>query len=132
MGEEEGLNLEAELQENNARQAGSGQPADGVECAAGEPPGEGGRGGSLGAEQTWPTGRLVYRKAGRCGRHTAGVQCAWGKVSLTAVQPSIKYSCVGLCVLNTNVSGPVYCRCYLTRSSPKPLGLGLILLPFQD
>lgn len=33
VGEEEGLNLEAELQANNSRQAGSGQPADGVECA---------------------------------------------------------------------------------------------------
>lgn len=35
----ESLNWEAGLQENKARQAGSGQPADGVECAEGGPSG---------------------------------------------------------------------------------------------
>lgn len=49
----ESLNLDTGLQENYARQAGSGQLADEVECAEGVPPG-GVCGDSLGPEQTWP------------------------------------------------------------------------------
>lgn len=65
------LNLEAGLQENKARQAGAGQPADGAEsvlrgdlqegCGA-EVGVAGGR-----AEQTWPAGKLIYRKKGDLG-----------------------------------------------------------------
>lgn len=62
----ESLNLEAGLQENKARQAGSGQPADGVESVLRGDLQEG-CGGWGRAEQTWPAGKLIYKKKGDLG-----------------------------------------------------------------
>lgn len=52
--------------------------------------------------------KACLQEEGRFERHMVGVQCAWGKVSLTTVQPCVNYYSVGPCALTTIVSGSVH------------------------
>lgn len=112
------------LQEDNARPAPGVQNQD-ITLISGRDGLQGGKSSKghgrapWGAEQVWSAGKLVYRQDWEIQEINSWCPVSIGKG---------KFNNSGSHALHTYMC----CRCYLISSSPKPLGLVLSFLPFQD